>query len=378
MFRSHVTNQLAAYCHGELAPEESRCVAEHLMSCQRCRREYEEIRFGVQLVTHLRRASAPATLWPELELQLDHMEAAQHARPEPARSLFTFRPLVAAGVALLLVTSLSLWFYFRLTRPAWEVVSVAGQPRIGSRAIGTAGKLSLGEWLETDDSSRARISVGDIGQVQVEPNSQVKLVAARKSEHRLSLQRGKMHAFIWAPPRQFFVDTPSAVAVDLGCAYTLEVNDDGQGLLLVTSGWVAFEWKGRESFVPAGAACVTRPALGPGTPYFSDSSDEFIGALERFDTAKADDAVRAAALEKVLALARERDALTLWHLLARTNDNERGLVYDRLAKLIPPPSEVTREGVLRGDKQMRDLWWNQLGLGTAEFWRLWKGPAPNR
>lgn len=348
------------------------------MNCRRCRRDYEEIRLGVQLALQLRREAAPATLWPELELRLDQIEATHRAQAMPMRSLFAFRPLVAAGMALLLVTSLSVWLYLRLTRPAWEVTSIAGQPRIGSHAIGAAGKLSLGEWLETDDSSRARISVGDIGQVQIEPNSQVKLVAARRTEHRLSLQRGKMHAFIWAPPRQFFVDTPSAVAVDLGCAYTLEVNDDGQGLLLVTSGWVAFEWKGRESFVPAGAACVTRPLLGPGTPYFTDSSDEFTGALERFDTAKSDAAARAAALEKILAMARERDALTLWHLLARTNDNERGLVYDRLAALVPPPSQVTREGVLRGDKEMLDQWWNQLGLGTAEFWRMWKGPAPNR
>jgi hypothetical protein len=88
-----------------------------------------------------------------------------------------------------------------------------------------------------------------------------------------------MQAFIWAPPRQFYVDTPSAVAVDLGCAYTLEVGDDGQGLLSVVGGWVAFEWQGRETFVPAMAMCVTRPRLGPGTPYFSDASEDFQNAL---------------------------------------------------------------------------------------------------
>jgi hypothetical protein len=38
---------------------------------------------------------------------------------------------------------------------------------------------------------------------------------------------------IWAPPRLFFVDTPSAVAADLGCSYTLEVKDDGAGVLRV-------------------------------------------------------------------------------------------------------------------------------------------------
>src|SRR4030095_15328631 len=113
------------------------------------------------------------------------------------------------------------------------------------------GRLTTGDWLVTDDESRAQISVGEIGEVKVEPNSRIRLVQARDKEHRLGLARGKMQAFIWAPPGQFYVDTPSAVAVDLGCSYTLEVNDDGLGLLRVTLGWVAFEWEGRESFVPA-------------------------------------------------------------------------------------------------------------------------------
>jgi len=59
------------------------------------------------------------------------------------------------------------------------------------------------------------------------------------------------------------VDTPSARAVDLGCQYTLNVDDRGDGLLKVTMGWVAFDTDGRESFIPAGAACRTRKRGGP-------------------------------------------------------------------------------------------------------------------
>jgi hypothetical protein len=247
-----------------------------------------------------------------------------------------------------------------------------GKPAIGRQKMGEKGQLAVGQWLVTDSASRAQISVGQIGEVKVEPNSRVRLVEARGDEHRLALTRGKMEAFIWAPPRQFFVDTPSAVAVDLGCSYTLEVNDDGQGLLHVTMGWVAFEWKGVESFVPTGATCVTRPGFGPGTPYFSDASTDFQTALARFDVAGTD----TTALDVVLSGARERDALTLWHLLARTREGERNRVYDRLAELIPPPPNVTREGVLNGDRAMLDAWWDKLGLGDTDWWRMWKGPLP--
>ena len=53
----------------------------------------------------------------------------------------------------------------------------------------------------------------------------------------------------------------------------------GASLLHVTSGWVALQLKDRESMVPAGAACATRPGIGPGTPYFEDASQTFRTAL---------------------------------------------------------------------------------------------------
>ena len=195
---------------------------------------------------------------------------------------------------------------------AWEVSSLAGAPTIGSeRAVN--GRLAVGEWLETDTSSRAKINVANIGQVEIEPGTRVRLVETRLTEHRLELARGRLHALIFAPPRLFFVNTPSAVAADLRCAYTLEVDDRGRSLLHVTSGWVALELNNRESIVPAGAACETRPQWGPGTPYFTDASETFLRSLLQFDF----EGGGSAALAAVVTEARPRDTLTLWHLLSR-------------------------------------------------------------
>jgi len=82
------------------------------------------------------------------------------------------------------------------------------------------------------------------------------------------------------------------------------------------------------------------------------------------------------ALDAVLESARPRDALTLWHLLSRIEGADRGRVYDRMSVLVPPPTGVTREGALAGDRRMLDLWWDDLGLGVASWWRLWKQPGP--
>lgn len=281
-------------------------------------------------------------------------------------------PLHAAVAAMALIAAAG-WLALRSPHTSWEVTSLEGRPLVGSGRIGATGRLGVGESVETDAGSRAMINIGQIGEVEVDQNSRVRLVRARVTEHRVALDRGKIHARIWAPARSFFVETPSAVAVDLGCAYTLEVDSSGASLLRTISGWVGFEWKGRESFVPADAACITRVGLGPGTPYFEDASEAFRDALVRLDFER-----QPQALDTVLAEARARDALTLWHLLAHLDGPDRARVYDRLASLITPPPGATREGVLRGDRKMLDAWWDSLGLGAVSWWRYWKGPYPAR
>ena len=162
------------------------------------------------------------------------------------------------------------------------------------------------------------------------------------------------------------------MTVDLGCAYTLHVDDSGVGLVRTSLGWVGFKLNGRESFIPAGAACATRPKVGPGTPYFEDAAADFQRALARFDFEDSTPQQRAADLATVLGEARKRDALTLWHLLARVDEPQRALVYDRLAKFAPPPEGVTEEGILRLDEPMLDRWWNELGFDDISVWRYWE------
>lgn len=266
---------------------------------------------------------------------------------------------VAAGL-LLAVGLGALWIYSKESRPFWEVARLHGAPTIGSSRMDQKGRLAVGQWLETDSSSRAKIAVGSIGQVEIDPNTRVRLVETRATEHRLELARGRMSAHIWAPPRLFFVDTPSAVAADLGCAYSLEVDEHGFGVLHVTSGWVALELKERSSMVPAGATCATRPGIGPGTPYFDDASELFRKALYNLDFEPQLDWSKVPNLDIILAEARPRDTLTLWHLLERVEGNERARVYDRLVELVPPPDGVNRDGVLQLNEQMLQLWKDKL------------------
>ena len=279
-------------------------------------------------------------------------------------------PALAAAAAVVLMVG-GAWQTTTRSGVSWQVARLSGTPRIGLRGVADASRLAIGETLATDASSTARVEVSTVGEVTIGENTRVRLVDARDAHYQLALERGSLHAVITAPPGQFVVNTPSATATDLGCVYTLRVDEDGGGLLSVAAGWVAFEDKGRESFVPAGASSRTDEEFGPGTPRYDDVDEAFKAALDRVDYER-DPAARSAALAYVLAHARPRDAMTLWHLLARVADRDRPAVVDALDLRAPMPSGVTRAAVLTLDRRALDLWWDSLGLRDAGWWRKWK------
>lgn len=243
---------------------------------------------------------------------------------------------------------------------------------IRSPAPVTSWRLSLADQTPVAVRTGEVITQGTmesdfVGEVEIEPKSRLRLLDSHAGEHRMALDRGTIHALIWAPPAAFVVDTPSAKTVDLGCRYTLRVARDGAGFLTVEMGWVAFQWKHLESFIPAGAACTTRPGHGPDTPHFLDAPQNLVASVARFDRTQDPHALAAA-----LNAARPRDALTLWHLLERTQGAERAEVFDRFGALVKLSPEVTRDAVLRGDPKAMDAAWNALQLGDTSWWREWK------
>jgi hypothetical protein len=244
----------------------------------------------------------------------------------------------------------------------WQVARLEGTARMGRENAGLAMTLRAGQMLRTGSESELRLESDTFGQIDLGPESELRASSTRQ----VQLNRGTMHAFIWARPGQFVVDTPSARATDLGCVYTISIDSQGNGLLQVSFGWVAFQHGGHESFIPAGAACVTRKKQGPGIPYYEDAGEAMRQAVKDFENGGQ------SSLRTILEAARPRDGLTLWHLLARVHEQDRGAVYDRFAQLVTLPAEVSREGALRLDSRTMDLCWNALNLENTEWWRGWE------
>jgi hypothetical protein len=420
MIEKHYISKLSAFVDRELPKDEQQVIAGHLLVCTRCRQEHDRIKFAAGLASKLEHPVPPPSVWSAIEAGLDRKQPVRRVA-SIKHSIFSLPVFASFSVAaIFLVAFISISYYFLTTgepyqarqdraespgpgplsnslpsvnangvrlavaentntnsanvaaapnpvvspsqssilAQAFEFETLAGNPKVGS--LSTNNSLAVGDYLETDAASKARIEVADIGNVEIRPNSRIKLVGTGPKQHRLALERGSLHARILAPPRLFIVDTPTATAVDLGCEYTLDVDNEGNNRLHVTSGFVALERGGRESIVPAGAICLTKKGKGLGTPFSAETSDEFRTALESFDFGGGG----SAAVQVLLEKRNFYDIITLWHLLSRVSRTDREKVYDALAAYVSVPDGVTRDGIMKLNKIMLESW-------RTEVERVW-------
>src|SRR5262245_13923295 len=332
----HVTKNLTAYHHGELSDARRRRVEAHTAKCSRCRAELEQVGFAVRMAGSLFPPSARTRPLARRESRLV--------------SLFSSGGLRVAVVAAAVILTVSLYMWRQSRLPFWEV-----------NFANKVSRLRVGQWFETGAVSNAVVKIADVGEIRVEPNSRMRILESRPQEQRMELQKGTIKAQVWAPPRLFFVETPSATAIDLGCAYTLNVDDAGNGLLRVTLGAVQLESAGRSSVVLLGWSAKTRRDAGPGTPFLVDSPAAIQQALDIIDFGQ-DPAAKASAVDLIVKESHDNDMVTLWHLLSRVDAGLRRKIYERMLDLDSGPDGVTFEGIIRLDPGMMYRWKSRLGL----------------
>lgn len=115
MFRRHVVRELTAYRQNELPPLRARRVGEHLAGCPACRRELDEITFGIRLAEKLPAAETPDSVWVSVRDALDR---------SPRRRFLARAVLVGATIVLALVATGLAW-YFTVREPL-HVTETAG------------------------------------------------------------------------------------------------------------------------------------------------------------------------------------------------------------------------------------------------------------
>lgn len=237
----------------------------------------------------------------------------------------------------------------------WKVVSVKGSPKINDMNIVSSDSVKEGQWITTDSVSIAELIIADIGKVTIEPDSKVILVKGADSTQQIFVEYGMVNTENKSGDnRSFKVGIPSAVAENKGGSYSLKIDKNGDGMIVVKSGKVDVLSANKNAIVPAGNIVMTKNGLGVGTPFNEQSSPGFKNALFNFDFGNCNDAC----MNVIIKNAKMTDAVSLLNILnggkAVTETKEE--IYNKVVTLIPPRAPVHKDSLEFFDEKELEIW----------------------
>ena len=238
----------------------------------------------------------------------------------------------------------------------WKVSNIQGNSLIGNSVMSGNDSIKEGEWIQTNNDSRAELIVANIGKVIIEPNSKVVFVKGADGNNRIMVEYGTINTVMNPNSRSFFVEMPSAVATDNGGSYTMTVDSTGDGLVYVRSGKVEIASPKRDAIIPAGSLVLTKKDVGVGTPFAENSSAKFKNALFNYDFGNCNDAC----VKTLLNNAKMGDAVTLVNLIPNVNKEYSDQVYTKLAGFVPPPRTVSADSIPYINEEEINQWIDKI------------------
>lgn len=234
----------------------------------------------------------------------------------------------------------------------WKVTSLSGTPFISEEAMAKLDSIRDGEYIITNDSSRAELFITDIGKVLVEPNTKLMIVKGKDGRNKLSVIYGTIDADMKKVQEPVHVELPSAIAMDDGGSYKVTVDGSGDGLFYVKSGQVEVVSGNKQSVVPAGSLVMTKKDKGVGTPFSNLSSSVFKKALYNFDFGNCD----VSCVTTILNSANKNDAVSLVNMITQVEEQYKDRVYAKVASFVPPPHPVHRDSIPFIDEKEIEDW----------------------
>lgn len=238
----------------------------------------------------------------------------------------------------------------------WQVTKVKGNPTVNhGNAMAFTDSIKAGDWIETNDSSRAVITIAGLGEITIEPKSKLTILKSEQGEHKVLLEYGTINTNFSQKSDKFSIETKNSIARDnnvMGTAYTFSVDNKGDGMILVTDGSITLESRGKEAVVPAGKICLVQAVAGPGTPFSVTASPEFRNALYTYDF----EPENTNAIYNVINTANKSDMVSLINLIPRVTDAVKEQIYSKVSGYVTPPSYIVMDSLRYFDCEKLGEW----------------------
>ncbi len=268
------------------------------------------------------------------------------------KGLYLKAGIILSVLILLLIVG---YFLFIAGSNKWNISAVKGTPLLNSIKLNTVSGLLPGDTLKTDINTEAAIKIKDIGQIEIKPNT---ILQRLKNNFTLKLYIGSIAVNENKTSKVLTVDVPNAAISEYypGSFYTINLNDAGTSVIFVKKSWIKIFDGKIETYAAPGSYCKIIFGRGAGIPYLQNSSPEFIDDLTRFSF----NAYSQELLNKILSESTKDNAISLWNMIGRVNEQDRLKVVNALEEYFPLPAGTTDAVMVKLYKNALIKWLTEI------------------
>ncbi len=264
---------------------------------------------------------------------------------------------LTSGIVLsvLIVLIIAAYFIFIAGSPNWKVSASEGSPLLNGKKLNSFSSLSEGDTLRTNLNSGASIKIKELGQIEIKPGT---ILQRLKNNFGLKLDIGSIMINENQTSKLLTVIVPDAVIRDYypGSLYSINLNDTGTSVIFVKKSWLKISSGKTETFVTPGCYAQIIFGRGTGIPYRQNSSKDFIADLSRFSF----NSYSTDLLNKILSESTFDNAISLWNIIRRINNQERLKVVNTLEKFAPLPAGTTDVEMVDLNEQAMLKWLTEI------------------
>ncbi|MEW6194339.1 MAG: zf-HC2 domain-containing protein [Bacteroidota bacterium] len=266
-----------------------------------------------------------------------------------------FRKTVLTLLPLAII-ALGYYIYdFTKINSPWKVRLIQGTIYINGR-IDETGKWEEGTSLYTESYSRAVVSIPNTGRLEAEDNTFLMLVKAKDGNNIVRMERGKIKIENTEQMPDFSIEINRKTVRDRGGVFSLEVDDAKNAKIKVELGYIEINRFGKNFYIDEGYECNMPNDKDVGTPYLSTTPDSLKKLIYAVDYQDGGDDV----IGKIVEVATDSDLLTLLALIPKASESYRTVLYNKIARVYPPPQSVTMEGIIKLNEYMLEDWWFEI------------------
>ncbi len=264
----------------------------------------------------------------------------------------TFGFILTGLTTVLILLVFYLITFFDDTSP-WRAGTNKGIFRLNNETAASADIYA--EDIISTESTGAFIVIRDEANIGISPNTSLQIMKTKKSLNRISLQDGGIsyEGISESPNFELLYNNISIKA--LKCRFNARIDSVGKLNVEGIEGYVEVVTSYDRFYLSHDYICTISGNISD-IPYHVNASAKLKHQLKNLQ-ANINDLVE---LTSLLYDASYKDAFTLLRLIELVPRKNREIIFEKLKNLYPPTPNVTKAGILDGNRNMLDEWWFEI------------------